>query len=108
MRVGRFLKQLISPEIDRINDRLETLVSEAETPSPPVKEIDDGLPARPFTIEKEPPQAVVDPVTPLADEVAEAAVRSEPGPDLEPEPDLQPQPEELPESVVEEQIVSGQ
>ena len=104
MRVGRFIKRLINPEIDQAEDRSAAQVSALGDKSPLVRENDDDSPGSLFATAEEVQEAGIDPAALFEHESREETARQESKPGPEPEPES----EQMPESEDEEQVASGQ
>lgn len=109
MGFGRFVKRLISPEIDQAEDRSAAQASAPGDNSPLPGESDDASPGRPFVTEGELQEAGTGPVAPLAHEIREEEV-TRPEPESVPQPEQvpEPEPEQIPESEDEAQIAPEQ
>ena len=93
MRVGRFIKRLINPEIDQAEDRSAGQAFASGDNLPPAGEKDDDSPGSLFATEEELQEAGIDPAALFEHESRE----EESHPEQEPEPETEPNPEQKPE-----------
>ena len=106
MRVVRFLKHLINPEIDRTEDRLTAQVAELVDDLPLSSDNDSAPRGKLIATEEERREAGTEPAEQIAHESREEAARPRSG--AQQEPQAEPEPEPLPESEGEGQLAAGQ
>ncbi|MCI0803718.1 MAG: HAMP domain-containing histidine kinase [Chloroflexi bacterium] len=104
MRVGRFIKRLINPEIDQAEDRSAGQAFASGDNLPPAREKDDDSPGSLFATEEELQEAGIDPAALFEHESRE----EESHPEQEPEPETEQNPEQKPEPEDREPAESSQ